>query len=915
VPRALSRGPETVINPEGRQSTAGYPVPDPLAGPASTIVRILFPPADEIPDESRLGAAIGAQLGHFTIVKRIRTGGMGAVFQALDTRLNRIVALKVLPPLPSRDPSAVLRFRKEAQAAAQLNHENIARVYYIGEDQGLHFIAFEFVHGTNLRDLITERGQLLVEDALNYTLQVASALGHTSAQGVVHRDIKPSNIIITPAGRAKLVDLGLARNEARTEGEPDLTVAGTTLGTFDYISPEQARDPRTADIRSDIYSLGCTLYHLLTAEPPYPQGTMLQKLLQHQGDEAPDPGLKNRRVPSPLSAIVRKMMAKDPRRRYQNPEQLIRDLMLLAGAMGLQSTSPEGLVWVSPQSPRPSFVERHIAWIVCVVGLLLAVGYLEIFGGRSGKGVNPDHDRREVRIGSGEIVSTGKNSTVGLGTVFTPPGELKKPEKVAATAGGTPTPNPGTATSPTANPPVSTPGNVLGLGPEPIEVTSLGPPEIRQDELLPESAASVPRDPDVKTVEPLPAISVLLPENPVRQSFPSVAAACADRSTIDGAVIELRFNGRREERPFRIARKLTIRAAPGFRPVLEFVPREIPAEQYPTRMITLTKGSLQLIGVELLMTVQEQIPAECWSLFLIQKAEALRLQSSIITLQNPKQRPAALCEIQGGTSPVMPEPGSGTPRPAPLEVEFNRTLCRSQGDLISLKSLDGVRITLQESLTAIDGALLLNLGNSDVASADARVELNLERSTLAFTRSLVRVDTGEFPRRVLAVQANVIHSLLSSSTPEPLVFMTGKTPSSDFRSLLNWKGLENQYDRLQNFWGTASTDSASRPETVDFPGWQRMSVTTGETSSRLEAAAWKQPWDGKPLGTLLPSDFELSNTNLEQPPDAATGAPLPQLPGYHTAKATRPGVPPPASTPVPSTETVRPKESPSPESE
>ena len=122
-----------------------------------------------------------------------------------------------------------------------------------------------------------------VAESVNYILQIASALVHTSAQGVVHRDIKPSNIIITPSGRAKLVDLGLARKENKDDHAADLTVAGTTLGTFDYISPEQARDPRAADVRSDIYSLGCTLYHMLTGEPPYPEGTVLQKLLQHQG--------------------------------------------------------------------------------------------------------------------------------------------------------------------------------------------------------------------------------------------------------------------------------------------------------------------------------------------------------------------------------------------------------------------------------------------------------------------------------------------------------------------------------------------------------------------------------------------------------------------------------------------------------
>src|SRR4029077_2624587 len=247
-------------------------------------------------------------------------------------------------------------------------------------EHGLHYIAFEFISGTNVRDLILEQTRLSVGDTLNYVLQIASALVHTSAQGVVHRDIKPSNIIITPNGRAKLVDLGLARKETKDEQAVDLTVAGTTLGTFDYISPEQARDPRSADVRSDIYSLGCTLYHMLTGEPPYPEGTVLQKLLQHQGDDAPDPSQKNRQVPENLSVVVRKMMAKDPRRRYQTAEQLVRDLMLVAGTMGLRSISPEGLVWLASQPDRGPFWQRHLAWMVTAALLFVIVSVIE-FGG------------------------------------------------------------------------------------------------------------------------------------------------------------------------------------------------------------------------------------------------------------------------------------------------------------------------------------------------------------------------------------------------------------------------------------------------------------------------------------------------------------------------------------------------------
>ena len=207
-------------------------------------------------------------------------------------------------------------------SAAWLDHPNIARAHYVGEDRGLRYIVFEYIHGTNLRDLFYEQGPMQVGDVLNVGLQIAGALTHSWEREVVHRDIKPSNILIAHDGLAKLVDMGLARLEYLGQNERDETATGVTLGTFDYISPEQARNPRDADIRSDIYSLGCTLFFMLTGRAPFPDGNVLQKLLAHQSEPAPDVREIRPDVPDMLANVIATMLAKQPDERFQTPLDL-----------------------------------------------------------------------------------------------------------------------------------------------------------------------------------------------------------------------------------------------------------------------------------------------------------------------------------------------------------------------------------------------------------------------------------------------------------------------------------------------------------------------------------------------------------------------------------------------------------------
>ncbi|MES2792243.1 MAG: protein kinase, partial [Planctomycetota bacterium] len=834
-PRAGAvRNSETVINVERR---AAAEVPTELPGSSSTICNALFPNPEAVPQT--FPNPSGIELGHFCIQNAIRSGGMGAVFQALDTRLNRMVALKILPPSLSRDLSSVQRFRNEAQAAAQLDHDNIARVFFIGEDKGLHFIAFEFIRGTNLREIVQQRGKLNPAEAINYTLQVASAIAHASAHGVVHRDIKPSNIIITPSGRAKLVDLGLARSEHR-ENEADLTVAGTTLGTFDYISPEQAKDPRSVDVRSDIYSLGCTLYHLLTGEPPYPQGTVLQKLLDHQGKDAPDPRVKNRKVSPELAAIVKMMMTSDPRRRYQTAEELIRDLLVVAGSMGLRSMSSEGLMWLAAQSPTDSFWERHASWLATAVGLLLIVGYLQ-FGlphrdrndtlaqqTTTGNPFDPDAGSTGRLPPAEKAGDSAKSGAASLPNEFLPDDEppLNQQAKppVSNDPGATPAAPENVVRSANADTTIAAVPSIPGVLTDPRHIFSdvdkgsfspaalindrprgvvNGPKELQPDMVAgaggtkpgtsptntsPESTAEVPtpavpmsvdkptpgptdasavavvptRDPAKPAVEVTSqsSIVVIRSDGSPEQTFPTLEAACAVAQ--DGNVIELRFTGLRTESPLSIRNKITIRAAKGFRPVIEFVPKEIPASGYETRMMKLISGgALDLVDVSLLMNVKPSISTDGWALICTQRAEAVRLQRVTVTVNNPARRPAAVVEFRGSTSRMVAdmEMMNNGQVSNQLTVQLKDSMIRGGTDLFLVKTFLSARVDLENCILALDGTVLRAQGSIDVPEKQTLLTLRLDQLTAAVNAGLIVLEGGDAPRKLGQIMVESSNSI------------------------------------------------------------------------------------------------------------------------------------------------------------
>ncbi len=269
-------------------------------------------------------------LGPYVLLDRLGTGGSGQVFKARHRKLNRIVALKTLRPDVLRDPEAVQRFYREIQVAGQLSHPNVVHAHEAGQIGNLMVLVMEYVDGSNLEQLVDRTGPLSVGLACECIRQAAVGLQYAHERGLVHRDIKPSNLLACQApgsqslGLLKILDLGLARwtQPTRESSKSPLTTLGGTgmmQGTPDYMAPEQALDFHTADIRADIYSLGCTFYFLLTAAPPFAAGTLAETLLKHQTTDPPPIELKRKDIPPAVVAVLAKMLAKRPPDRYQLP--------------------------------------------------------------------------------------------------------------------------------------------------------------------------------------------------------------------------------------------------------------------------------------------------------------------------------------------------------------------------------------------------------------------------------------------------------------------------------------------------------------------------------------------------------------------------------------------------------------------
>ena len=335
---------------------------------------------------------IGSQLGHYKILAKLGTGGMGEVFTAEDTKLNRKVAIKILPEDLATDPERRERFEREAKTIAALNHPNIVTIYSVEEAAGLHFITMELVEGEPLADKIPDKGFTL-DEFFKLSVPMVEALDAAHKKGITHRDIKPNNVMITDEGRVKVLDFGLAKLTGREApldpaeaatmlASSDLTEQGQILGTVNYMSPEQA-EGKTVDNRTDIFSLGVVLYEMATGEAPFKGETKISVITSIIRDTPPPVSEINDELPQHLGRVVNRSLAKDPDRRYQSATDLRVELEGLKEEIATSELRHSAMDLKAPAvSPSASLVPK-IAMAAAAVGAIAVLAWLGpmMFGG------------------------------------------------------------------------------------------------------------------------------------------------------------------------------------------------------------------------------------------------------------------------------------------------------------------------------------------------------------------------------------------------------------------------------------------------------------------------------------------------------------------------------------------------------
>jgi serine/threonine protein kinase len=439
-------------------------------------------------DGSTAKPSAGArQLGQYRLIKKLGEGAMGAVFLAEDTVALRNVALKILPKRLAGDGNFLARFQREARATGKLNHANIIAAYDVGEDQGLHYYVMEYAEGESLDRILKRQGYMAWKQALEIAAQVASGLKHAHDHGFIHRDIKPANLLLTPEGTAKILDLGLSK-EISDSQSAFTTLSGTTVGTPQYISPEQARGEKKIDGRCDIYSLGATLYHLITGHPPFDGATSAAIMARHLTDAPPNACEIRKSLPPAVAQLIQKAMSKDPAGRFADCGAFRHALEKALKAAGEPAPTAEERSAQHAKSPgtKAARTHKHLS--------------------------ERDERKSSAKRDSSPVIWVGVG-VVGIAAIlaFVSLGGKKHEPKVK-TATATPVLAPPPATPiPQTPAPIQPPANATPVAPPPVQ-TPPATAEIVGMEHPPANATTLtPKDTSAPMPDPIPAPAPTLP--------------------------------------------------------------------------------------------------------------------------------------------------------------------------------------------------------------------------------------------------------------------------------------------------------------------------------------------------------------------------------------------------------------------
>ena len=767
----------------------------------------------------------GTRLNHFLLEDLIGGGGMGAVFRARDEQLDRTVAIKVIP-FVGHDPDLQRRFRNEAQSAAKLDHPQIARVFEVGHYNDWHYIVFEYIRGTNVRDLVNSGGVLSIDDAVFYTCQLAEALQHASDRGIVHRDIKPSNVLIGEDDKIKLVDMGLARSENFDLSE-DLTASGVTLGTFDYISPEQARDPRVADLRSDIYSLGCTLYFMLTGSPPYPGGTMLQKLLSHGNAPPPDPRRLRPQVSDDLVIVINKMLAKEPRHRYGSGNDLVYDLREVAFRDGLTRSQGIPAVSVSEPSRVAIWLEYHAPWMIAAALLLISIGWLQLMSAASRdefdvpipstamamrdlSGSDAIDDASRASDGSTNLDPTN-DSPSGSDEVFSTGSETTATAANSENPGATSTTNSDVnaervnddSDSFAAPPRLGTGAAAAELD---VDIDSMvfagasGPRDDNTSDTQSMLAGMTPRVIRVVSDEDFPIDPLSDDEEDIRVGSDSVVEV----STLATAlVLAKRYDVNQIEiaaplirsGPVRIEQDgLLITASPEVSECVIEMRHFDSMTMERLSMFDIGSNRIEFEDVHFVWKVSGG-EFDGGAMMTVSDNRLLRMTDCSITIDNPSRLDSIYAFEVATDSTAMGSIGADRSALPLVAIELNNVIVRGQMTMIHMKQAVELQLQWDNGLLAINQRMIDTMGAAfEPAETASAMQLSLTRLTALIPQGLVRMRLGVGGEYPVSIDREARSCVFVVDDGTPHVEISGLTSFADSDGLLKLRGEANAYD-------------------------------------------------------------------------------------------------------------------------